>query len=98
MTRDGACDLLGLPTESPDGPLWSVTAVRAAWANAVRAVHPDHGGTGDAESLGMLTMARDILLQTEPQACKQCAGVGKVRMRFGMVQCSGCKGTGDRNG
>lgn len=97
MTRDEAAKLLRL--EAPPAPL-SIPpgVVRAAWADQVRACHADtsDAGTSDAAMIAKLTEARDLLLQTGPEPCTSCKGVGKVRRRFGSVGCGACKGTGDK--
>lgn len=97
MTRDEATKLLGLPAE-PNTYMLLSSVIRAAWAAKVRACHADTsvGGTSDATLIAKLTEARDLLLQTGPEPCTSCKGVGKVRRRFGSVGCGACKGTGDR--
>lgn len=100
MTRDEAAKLLGfvelapLPTDIGRG------IITTAWRKLVRQYHADTSaaGTSDATMIAKLTEARDLLLQTGPAPCTSCKGVGKVRRRFGSVDCGACKGTGDKNG
>ncbi len=96
MTRDEAAKLLGkypVPFD-PAEPAYP----RAAWAAAVKSLHADTSadGTSNAELIAKLTKARDLLLQTGPEPCTSCRGTGKVRGRFGSVDCGACKGTGDK--
>lgn len=82
MTREEAEKLLGVPPGS------RVDAVRAAYADAVKAAHPDHGGTGN---LGPLKTARDVLLETATTDCPRCHGSGWVAVGFRKERCPrGC--------
>lgn len=102
MNRSEAAKLLGLL----DDECQSAQSIRAAWAAKVRECHSDtaESGTDDAEKLGKLTQARDILLsqRVAPESrCKQCSGRGMLsalKGRIGMVTCPACKGTGDKFG
>ena len=87
-----ARELLGLPRNpAPD-------AVRAAFAAAVKAAHPDVGGAGG--DFAALTEARDALINMAQDEvyCGQCNGKGVVRGRFGAVTCKGCDGEGTKQG
>lgn len=91
MNRDQALALLGLQDGAP------APAVRAAYATAVRASHPD---TADGQPSGIpiaeLKAARDLLLAgVATRPCKVCGGVGSIRGRLGAVTCTSCRGTGD---
>lgn len=91
MKRDEAMALLDLD------PLWDANedAVRGAYARAVKADHPDHGGSGHL--LAQLKQARDALLNPQDiSPCVLCRGVGKVKGRFGAQVCTACDGTGDQ--
>lgn len=98
MTRDEAAKLLRLEATGGVPEITRLGAIRQRWAMAVRACHADtsDAGTSDAAMIAKLTEARDLLLQTGPEPCTSCKGVGKVRRRFGSVDCGACKGTGDK--
>lgn len=67
-------NVLGLQPDADE------TAIRAAYAEKVRADHPDHGGTG--QNLKALKQARDAMLGRAPKpqtTCKICGGKGWVR-------------------
>lgn len=79
-------------------PLCSADTVRRAYAAAVMADHPDHGGTG--ARLATLQEARDAMimapeLQSAVSPCVLCHGVGKTRGRFGAQTCTACGGSGE---
>jgi DnaJ-class molecular chaperone len=91
MTRSDAMTTLGLCL----GVFYEKHEVRSAYARAVMADHPDHGG--DGTRLASLQLARDTLLsQGEIKACVLCKGSGKVRVRFGAQTCTACEGSGDQ--
>lgn len=80
-------------------------AVRAAYAAALKAAHPDHGGDAEtaASRIKHIVKARDTLLalftkETEEKfpACIQCGGRGTVPGAFGARTCSACDGTGEQ--
>jgi DnaJ-class molecular chaperone len=92
MNWRAAAEVLGLPSA-----LCPAADVRQAYARAVMADHPDHGGAG--KRLAILQQARDVLLlatagDTVPR-CKLCRGSGKVRTGFGGQTCTACSGTGE---
>lgn len=93
MTRDEAAKLLGFACT--DAAHYEPISVRYLWAAQVRKHHPDTGES-DVVAIGLLTQARDILLQPVTQRCTNCEGRGKVRARWGWVPCAPCKGTGDK--
>ncbi len=91
--------LLGVSaTATPDD-------IKAAFRTAVRAAHPDNGGTG--ADMDALTRAKELLLTTMTEspgqnsaanaesACKLCNGVGTVSTGFGSLPCQACRGTGN---
>lgn len=89
MTPAEAAALLGLE------PGADAAEVRSAYARAVKADHPDHGGPGTG--IARLQEARDTLLcHREIPPCKLCRGVGRVRARFGAQVCTACGGSGDQ--
>lgn len=89
MKLDEARALLGLQPGADE------TAVRSAYARAVKADHPDLGGTGAL--IARLKVARDtLLLHRDIPACKMCKGSGRVQSRFGVQVCIACKGSGDQ--
>ena len=89
MTPEEAVSLLALSPGAEE------REIRAAYARAVKADHPDHGGAGTL--MAQLKEARRILLtQGEVPPCNLCRGVGKVRGRFGAQTCTACGGSGDR--
>jgi len=77
------------------GPLGDKDAIQAAFAAAVKAAHPDTGGTGG--DMAAIKGARKYLLScnvAEKEPCPMCKGSGRVATQpFGM-QCQNCKGTG----
>lgn len=82
--------------------LCTAEEVQTAYRAAVKANHPDTAAAVTGQLIAVLQEARDVLLEalkspggTPP--CAQCAGVGKIRGRFGLQTCEGCSGTGDRN-
>lgn len=92
MKSAEALALLGF---GPGTTFLAPEVVRAAYAAAVKAEHPDHGGEGTR--LQLLKDARDTLLcPSDIGSCKLCRGAGKVRGRFGAQACTACKGTGDQ--
>ena len=96
MNRADAQKLLGLL----DDETMSVQSIRAMWATKVREYHSDTSkdGTSNAEMLGKLSLARDVLLEQRvaPAArCKLCRGTGMVRGKRFQELCRSCDGTGD---
>lgn len=95
MTREDAAALLELPAVHDEA------TVRFCYGNAIRADHPDHGGTGTR--LTLIREARDVMLQQDDTKkvdvppCTMCRGTGSVRGRFGVRPCVACDGTGDRS-
>ena len=93
MTSALAAKMLGI-----DPLIATPDTVRKAYARAMMADHPDHGG--DGKLLAKLQQARDVLIGIVPGAfstpCTLCRGVGKVRGRFGAQTCSACEGSGDQ--
>ena len=98
MTPQHATQLLGLSGENP-----TAAQIRAAFADAVRANHPDSTQWHvrkpvNAVSIRDLQMARDVLLEcvaTQNSTCQMCRGVGKVRGKVGWRRCDACGGKGD---
>jgi len=66
-------ELLGIPPDATE------EAVRAAYADKVKADHPDHGGAGIG--LAALKKARDDMLSrpTRKAPCRVCNETGWVR-------------------
>lgn len=95
MNANRAAKLLNLP----DG-LVTADGVQAAFSAAVKAAHPDNGGTGG--DIDELKQARNELLRHTAAgrdfACRQCSGKGTVPARLGVRPCGACRGTGERNG
>lgn len=102
MSDAEANRLLGGPHATPE-------AVKAAFAERVKALHPDTAklrqpGTGEAAAnraaytISELKSAREVLLygllnQVQEIACKMCGGSGRVGTGFG-APCASCRGTG----
>ena len=96
MKLDTAAILLGIV-----GPLNALTdaEVRLAFADKVKATHPDTGGP--SADMSELKRARDTLLNrrnVDDFTCRQCDGLGSVRSRMGIKPCGACKGTGETLG
>jgi hypothetical protein len=91
MNEARARELLGY-----GGPLGDKPGVSAAFSKAVKAAHPDAGGTGG--DIGALKEAREYLLSCNiatKKPCPICKGVGIVATQaFAGMQCQSCKGTG----
>jgi hypothetical protein len=74
-------------------------AVRHAFAEAVKAAHPDAGGTGG--DIQVLKEARDYLLCVadpathQKPACVFCGGRGNISFGFTTTVCTRCRGTGE---
>jgi RecJ-like exonuclease len=73
---------------------YDTSALRAAFVDAIKADHPDNGGTG--LNIGKITEAKDVLeldlLGKLP--CPQCKGRGSIPSRLGASECSRCGGEG----
>lgn len=101
MTRNEAIMLLDPHGDfilTPDCP---VQNVRAAFASAVRAVHPDTADIitngSDHPSVSQLKLARDLLIdeiENHGTKCPICKGKGCVKGRIGVTSCQRCEGTG----
>lgn len=88
MDRHEAARLLSVPTDA------MAAEVRSAYARAVIADHPDHGG--DGTRLATLQAARDLLVShCAISPCALCRGNGKTRGRFGAQRCTACEGSGE---
>jgi DnaJ-class molecular chaperone len=96
MKRQEAIALLGL------GQTFDPSDVREAFAEAVMADHPDHGGTGT--KIASLKEARALLslVESDPLTsdfpCVLCKGSGYVKAKMGKRVCSTCEGSGERRG
>jgi DnaJ-class molecular chaperone len=96
MRRQDAIKLLDL------GQTFDPNDVREAFSDAVKADHPDHGGTGT--NIARLKAARDILLLDESDPltsdfpCITCKGSGYVKAKMAKRPCEACDGTGERRG
>lgn len=85
MNLSDARQLLGLVNG------YTVDDVRFAFSRAVKAAHPDAGGTGG--DMTKLRDARDLLLGAK-KTCVPCKGRGRILGRMGSVMCSRCNGDG----
>lgn len=101
MNRTEALEILGLVDASRD-PL-TENIVRDAFRARVKQIHPDMGDSAAGAGANMVktVAARDYLLKNittaDDFACRQCAGVGMVRVgKMGWRECAACKGSGDR--
>ena len=97
LTREQALKLLHLADDDLDA-----ASVRLAFANRVKAVHPDTADIEQASgqaarALQELRASRDMLLDmiaTKQNACRLCKGSGRVQASMGFRQCGACAGTG----
>lgn len=97
MTRDEAAAILGLQLVPYPANPWTAESIRAAFAAAVKAQHPD---TADPRqmtgpSIGTLKKARGVLLAAAdisiPTECVTCRGSGWVASGFKQERCPrGC--------
>lgn len=89
-----AFTLLGLPTTAtPD-------EVKAKWRELVMIHHPDRGGNAcDFNDLRKAYQTA-YAAASEPKACPQCLGSGKVKQSYGFnsidLPCASCGGSGHR--
>lgn len=68
--------------------------VRDAFFIRLHEQHPDCGGGGG--DIDRLKQARDVMLEKlgVKTPCPQCKGRGTVSLRFGVIDCTRCEGTG----
>lgn len=86
----------------PDEPRPSVDAVKQAWRRVAARHHPDRGG--DAATFAQLRQAYEqaLLAVSQPLACPDCRGTGRVNLLQGWVAttllCQTCDGRGTIDG
>lgn len=85
MNRELAATLLGCNPRSP------AEVVKAAFAAAVKATHPDTGAAHNPYRLETLKRARYFMLKDAPTDCPRCLGSGWVAVGFKQERCPrGC--------
>lgn len=74
-------------------PPYTQVKVQERFRALVKAGHPDTGGKVD---IGQLKEARDLLLTYHAGdiPCIMCDGVGQIKGRLGMYECTMCQGDG----
>lgn len=93
VLRSEALRLLGLRDDHDEA------ALRAAYAEKLKAQHPDTGGDDHARSVARLRKAKDFLAarfkEASLPACEPCKGKGVIKglSKFGTT-CKACQGTG----
>lgn len=74
-------------------PPYTQEDVLIRFIELVKAGHPDTGGAAD---IGQLVEARTLLLSNHAGdiPCIMCDGVGQIKGRLGMYECTMCQGDG----
>lgn len=106
VTKEAAALLRSRPLE-----LWTTDLVSAQYKVAVKAVHPDAGGSAEAFARvdwakhALITWlgknpARQPEMPVKGDSCPVCGGTGRVRVQHGFKSalarmCQQCQGTGE---